>query len=164
MVIMSNDKRVKKRYRPRPVDHNPLARLTHADPALVRRTLASFESALLSMQSGSVPTVDDWRLMADCVNTVETLTFGDSPKLLEAEVRSTLEAATAGMRRAGERFKDGKSMRLDASGLEALRDCIAIYRQCAEGLTAREMIDAQNETARRVAELLALNDPSRMIL
>lgn len=120
--------------------------------------MLTFLSALDAIAIGSSPDVDDWRLLSDAVNTVDSLAvhFG---KLDPAEVMPAVERATQGMIAAADRFRAGKGMRLDAEGLMALREVIDIYDVCLNNLTAREMFLAQRETQRRVSEILS--DESR---
>lgn len=145
--------RKRSNYRPKPVMTNPLAAMRPAEPEARRRTMATFESAFMMMLCGQHPGEEDWRLLSDAVNTVETLALSQR-KLVPAEVMPDVTAAIAGMVGAANRFKAGHGMRLDAAGITALRHVLDIYEQCLEGLTEREMAAAQAETQRRVNELL----------
>ena len=153
--------RKRSRYRPGPVDRDPLARLMPADGSLV---MAQFDSALMSMMNGSNPSREDWRALADAINTVETLALGRDPKLIPHEVMPVVNRAIAGMVRVSRRFQDGKPMRLDADGLEAIRDVIDIYGQCCKGLTGHEMRKAQAETIMRVEAVSGKNDHERIAI
>lgn len=97
------------------------------------------------------------------INTVETLTLIQR-KLLIDEVMPAVRTATDAMVAAALRFKAGHGMRLDGAGLEALREVLAIYEQCLEGLTEREMAQAQAETQRRVNALLHARKPSAEVI
>lgn len=146
--------RKRSKYRPRAVISNPLAAMQPAPKAVRESLIAGFRSSLLTMTNGKHPGEEEWRLLSDAINTVETMTLGDHPKLIAAEVMPTVTACIAGMVAAANRFKAGQGMRLDAAGIAALRDVIDIYEQCCEGLTEREMGQAQAETQRRVNWLL----------
>ncbi|MEY4415386.1 MAG: hypothetical protein RIQ53_2679 [Pseudomonadota bacterium] len=153
----------RKKYRPKAVMTNPLASLRPAPPELRRKTMATFESALMMMACGRHPGEEDWQLLSDAVNTVETLAVGQG-KLVPDEVMPTVNAAIAGMVGAANRFKAGQGMRVDGPGLHALRTVLDIYEQCLEGLTEREMATAQAETQRRVHALLRARAPSKEVI
>ncbi len=145
--------RKRRSYRPRAVLTDPLSLLRPASKAQAADVLLTFHTALGLMVRGENPSPEEWRHLSDVINTVETLTT-TLRKLNPAEVMPTVNAAIAGMVGAANRFKAGKGMRLDGPGLEALCDVVAIYEQCLEGLTEREMALAQAETQRRVNEVL----------
>lgn len=140
-------------YRPKPVISDPLTLLRPADPAESGRVMGRFLSALSDMAEGEHPGVDEWRDLSDAINTIETLAMHQH-KLVPGEVMPTVQAAIDAMIEASRRFKAGQHMRLSGPGLQALRDVLAIYEQCLEGLTAREMAMAQAETQCRVNAVL----------
>ena len=150
-------------YRPRPVLVNPLAAMQPAPLAERERLMARFRSSLHTIAAGSHPGEEEWRDLSDAINTVETLALHQR-KLLAEEVMPTVTACIAAMVGAANRFKAGQGMRLDGAGLEALRDVLAIYEQCLEGLTEREMALAQAETQRRVNALLHARKPSAQVI
>lgn len=144
--------RKRSRYRPRPVLADPLLMLTPA-PKIDRDALMlRFLTALETIAGGSHPGEAEWRDLADAINTVETLavTLG---KLVPAEVMPTVNAAIAAMVGAANRYRAGQGMRVDGPGLQALRDVMAIYGQCLDQLTGREMAVAGQMTAARVRAL-----------
>lgn len=145
--------RKRKAYRPRAVIADPLSLLRPADPARKTRLLAKFWSALESMARGQHPGEEDWRLLSDAINTVETMAV-HMRKLVPAEVMPAVNAAIAAMVGAANRFKAGQGMRLDGPGLESLREVVDIYEQCLDGFTEHEMAQAQAETQRRMNALL----------
>lgn len=150
-------------YRPRAVMANPLAALAPAPKAKRDRVIGEFLSSLDTMARGSHPGEEEWRSLSDAVNTVETLALALG-KLNPAEVMPTVNACIAAMVGAAKRFQAGQGMRLDAAGLEALRDVIDIYDQCLAGLTEREMTQAQAETQRRVNALLHARKPNAQVI
>lgn len=150
-------------YRPKPVISDPLSMLRPAAKADRDRVMGQFLSSLQTMVSGAHPGEEEWRSLSDSVNTVETLAL-QLGKLDAAEVMPTVTAAIAAMVAAANRFKAGQGMRLDAQGLQALRDVLAIYEQCLEGLTEREMALAQAETQRRMNALLRSKKPSAELI
>lgn len=148
--------RKRSRYRPRMVLTDPLSLLRPASKEQRDSVMLKFLTALHELSNGQDPGVEEWRSLSDCVNSVETLATR-LEKLDAAEVMPIVNAAIAGMVAASNRFKAGKGMRLDAAGLDALRDVVDIYGQCLESLTEREMALAQQETQRRVNEILSGN-------
>lgn len=150
-------------YRPRAVISDPLSLLRPADPQRRNAVLLRFLSSLDSMARGSHPGEAEWRDLSDAINTVETLALS-LRKLEASEVMPVVNAAIAAMVGAANRFKAGQGMRLDAPGLQALRDVVDVYRQCLEGLTEREMALAQAETQRRVNALLHAKNPNHEVI
>jgi hypothetical protein len=145
-------------YRPRMVLTDPLSLLRPASKEQRDLVMLKFLTALHELSNGRDPGVEEWRALSDAINTVETLTIPpedseEKPLLDPRKVMPTVNAAIAGMVAASNRFKAGKGMRLDAAGLDALRDVVSIYSQCLESLTERDMAVAQAETQRRVNEI-----------
>lgn len=140
-------------YRPRMVMTDPLCLLRPAGKEQKAAVMLRFLTALEVMARGEKPTENEWRDLSDAINTVETLAL-TLRKLNSEEVMPVVNASIAAMVGAADRYKAGKSMRLDAAGLQSLRDVVAIYGQCLDELTEREMAQAQAETQRRVNQLL----------
>ena len=143
----------RKAYRPRAVMTNPLAALRPVSEQRRQRTLAIFWSALDGMTTGSNPGAEEWRLLSDCINTIECMALS-LKKIAPDDVMPDIVASVGAMVRAKNRFQAGKGMRLDADGIQVIRRVIDYYAQCLEGLTEREMCVAQAETQRRVNMLL----------
>lgn len=150
-------------YRPKAIITNPLTAMQPASRAERDRVMGQFLSALDTMTRGSHPGEQEWRSLSDAINSVETLAM-HSRKLVPSEVMPTVNTAIAAMVHAADRFKAGQGMRLDSAGLEALRDVLAIYEQCLEGLTAREMSQARAETERRMHAVLRDRKPSAEVV
>lgn len=142
---------------------NPLAALAPAPKAARDAVFLRFSTALQEIAAGRHPGASEWQDLSDMLNTIETLAL-HLRKLEPAEVMPTVNAAIAAMVGAANRFKAGQGMRVDGPGLEALRDVLSIYEQCLEGLTEREMSQAQAETQRRVNALLRSKKPSAEIV
>lgn len=150
-------------YRQRAVLSDPLSLLRPASREQRDQVMARFLTALQEIAAGRHPGEAEWRDLADCLNTVETLALHQH-KLSPAEVMPTVNAAIAAMVGAAHRFKAGQGMRVDGSGLESLRDVLAIYEQCLHGLTEREMAMAQAETQRRMNALLHSRKPNPQVI
>lgn len=147
----------RKAYRPRPIISDPLTFLRPASAEDKARVMLRFHTAIENIRVGQHPGVDDWRDLSDAVNVVETLALG-MHKLVPAEVMPDINAAIQGMVKASVRFRAGQGMRLDAPGLEALRNVLSMYSQCLDGFTAREMAMARAETELRVRAALRRKD------
>lgn len=149
---MTNRKRKGKRHRPfLPV--NTLVFLSPAAKADRAELMLRFNSALDALARQENPGDVEWRLVADAINTVETL-VNPMGRLLHDEVMPSVDRAVKGMAEAARRFREGKALRLSADGLEAVRDVIAVYEQCLDGLTGAEMDEARQRTQDRVNELV----------
>ena len=151
------------KYRPRSVITDPLTLLRPATAEEKRSVMLCFLTALESMRAGDHPGEEEWRSLSDAINCIETLTLGQK-KLCAAEVMPIVNDAIAAMVQAARRFKEGQGMRMDARGMEALRDVIAMYETCLDTFTSREMSLAQAETQRRVNELLRKRNPGREVV
>ncbi len=150
-------------YRPRSVISDPLSLMRPADPQRRAGVMLRFLTALDAMARSEHPGEEEWRDLSDAINTIETLAL-TLHKLDPAEVMPLVNAAIAAMVGAAKRFREGKGMRLDAPGLQALRSVIDVYRQCLEGLTEREMAMAQAETQRRMNQLLHARQPTHEVV
>jgi hypothetical protein len=150
------------KYRPKMVITDPLSLLRPASKAQRDAVMLKFLTALTELSNGRDPGKEEWRNLSDCINTVETLATR-LEKLEASEVMPTVTAAIEGMVAASVRFRAGKGMRLDAAGLEAIRDVVSIYGQCLESLTEREMAVAQAETQRRVNEIYRRKDSAEVV-
>lgn len=146
---MSATRRPRKAYRPRAFVSNPLAVFRPAPEAAREALMLKFYSALESMVRGSHPDSEDWRLLADAINVLETLAL-HTRRLPAADVMPMVNAAITGMVGAAKRFRAGQGMRLDAPGIEAIRQCLGVYAAAMALLTEREMSAARDETQRRL--------------
>lgn len=144
-------------YRPKPVISDPLSLMRPASQSQRDALLLRFLTALEEMARGEAPAEDEWRDLSDAVNTVETLALSLG-KLDRREVMPLVNLAIAAMVDAARRFKAGQGMRLDAAGLQALRDVVEVYRQCMELLPERVMVVAHQMTVQRVNELLRIRN------
>lgn len=116
---------------------------------------------LEAMEKAPQPTTDDWRVVSDAVNIMETLvTNGPWPdcsgELVEiTDSSGLLQDAVTAMALAGKRHKVGSNIRLDGAGIQAVRGVLAHYSDMLEALPARTMIKAHRETERRLHEILS---------
>lgn len=128
---------------------------------LRRHQLTRMHGGLEAMEKAPAPTTDDWRVVSDAVNIMETLVNngpwldcdGDPVEITDAS--GLLQDAVTAMAMAGKRHKSGGNIRLDGSGIQAVRAVLEDYRDLLEALPARTMIKAHRETERRIHEILA---------
>jgi hypothetical protein len=123
--------------------------------------LTRMHQGLEAMEKAPQPTTDDWRVVSDAVNIMETLvTSGPWPDCSGEPVEITdssglLQDAVTAMALAGKRHKAGGNIRLDGAGIQAVRGVLADYSDMLEALPARTMIKAHRETERRLHEILS---------
>jgi hypothetical protein len=128
---------------------------------LRRHQLTRMHGGLEAMKKAPVPTTDDWRVVSDAVNIMETLVNnspwldcdGDPVEITDAF--GLLPDAVKAMAMAGKRHKAGGNIRLDGSGIQAVRSVLADYADLLDVLPARTMIKAHRETERRIYKILA---------
>jgi hypothetical protein len=149
---------------------------------LRRHQLTRMHQGLEAMEKAPAPTTEDWRVVSDAVNIVETLVTSGSFFKMEVDPETgegrqvpipghwhdcdgelveitdasgLLPDAVTAMAMAGKRHKAGGNIRLDGAGIQAVRGVLADYSDLLEVLPARTMIKAHRETERRIHEILA---------
>jgi len=128
---------------------------------LRRHQLTRMHGGLEAMEKAPTPTTEDWRVVSDAVNLMETLVKngpwldcdGDSVEIIDAA--GLLADAITALAMAGKRHKAGGNIRMDGAGIQAVRGVLADYGDLLEVLPARTMIKAHRETERRIHEILA---------
>lgn len=123
--------------------------------------LTRMHSGLDAMEKAPQPTTDDWRVVSDAVNIMETLVEngpwpdcnGDLVEITDAS--GLLSDAVTAMAMAGKRHQAGGNIRLDGAGIQAVRGVLEDYGDLLEVLPARTMIKAHRETERRIHEILS---------
>lgn len=155
--------RKRSNYRPRPVMTDPLALVTPPSKPEREQMMLRLYTALHAVAAGSQPGEDEWRDLADVVNTLETLAL-HRKKISAQDVMPIVHRATEAMVMAAKRYPATGAIRLDGQGLQALRDALAIFESCMETLSAREMQLAGLETAQRVRQLRKMADSSDKVV
>jgi hypothetical protein len=128
---------------------------------LQRHQLTRMHQGLDAMEKAPEPTTDDWRVVSDAVNIMETLITGspwldcDGDPVEIKDESGLLPDAVAAMAMAGKRHRLGGNIRLDGAGIQAVRGVLADYAGLLEVLPARTMIKAHRDTERRIHEILA---------
>jgi hypothetical protein len=67
------------------------------------------------------------------------------------------------MAAAAERYKAGKGLRMDAPGLNAVRETLSIFELAARELPEIVMMEVQHETQQRIAQILADRDAAERV-
>lgn len=105
---------------------------------------------LEAIEKAQAPTPNDWRVVSDAVNLMETLVamgaIEDSSGLL-------LDAVEA-MAKAGCRYLDGGQIRLDGPGIQAVRAVLEDYAAVLEAVPHRTIIECHRKTEVRIREVL----------
>ena len=131
-------------------------------------------NALADLEFGDDPTDESWRIVSDAINLLETLVrHGEYPIKNESglvvashwpgcgvnvsvemgDKAGLLQDAIDGMLKADELAKQGLPLRLDASGLVAVKAVLEDYIQALRVLPARTMIRCHRATEIRLIRL-----------
>jgi hypothetical protein len=126
-----------------PTEPMPLEYRTHQ--------LTRMYQGLHSMETTPAPTTDDWRVVSDAVNLMETLVV--EMKVCEDAGGLLMDAITA-LAVAGKRNMAGGTIRMDGAGIQAVRAILSDYAELLDVLSARTMIRCHRLTEKRLHELL----------
>jgi hypothetical protein len=127
---------------------------------LRRHQLTRMHGGLEAMEKAPAPTTDDWRVVSDAVNIMETLINNgpwldrDGEPVEITDASGLLNDAITALAMAGNRHKAGGNIRMDGAGIQAVRAVLEDYSDLLEVLPARTMIKAHRETERRIHEIL----------
>lgn len=118
-----------------------------------RHQLTRMYGGLHSLETAPAPTPDDWRVVSDAVNLMETLVM--DMQICE-DASGLLSDAVAALALAGARhLETGAAIRLNAQDIHIVRAVLADYSAMLETLSERTMIECHRRTERRVAEIHA---------
>ena len=133
-----------------------LARELYANPTQPmaqekrERQLLAMWAGLVALEKSPQPTNDDWRVVSDAINLMETLV-----EMGECEDASGLLAdAVSAMGAAGDRAMRGLTLRLDGVGIQAVRAVLEDYAAVIAALPERTVIRAHRLTEIRIINLL----------
>lgn len=131
--------------------HTLMASPTAPMPAHRRvHQLTSMWQGLASIETGSAPTSNDWRVCSDAVNLMETL-------LAQGHVtdpQRLLQDAVTALAMAGKRATAGRAIRLDGPGIAAVRVVLEDYAAALEQLPERTMTQAHRATEQRIQAMM----------
>lgn len=114
--------------------------------------LTRMYEGLAAMETAPVPTTDDWRVVSDAVNLMETLV--NEMKVCEDSSGLLIDAITA-LALAGKRNLAGGAIRLDGAGIQAVRAILSDYASLLDVLPARTMIRCHRLTEKRIQDIMA---------
>ncbi len=102
--------------------------------------------SLLSIETATNPSKEDWLAVSDAINMLDTLVTNmkvcqDESNLLQSAVDAMQSAA---MRH----IEDGKPIRLDGPGMQAVRAALSSYAEMLETVPARTMYQCHILTER----------------
>lgn len=103
------------------------------------------------METAPAPTTDDWCVVSDAVNLMETLVV--EMKVCEDSNGLLMDAIT-GLALAGKRNMAGSAIRMDGAGIQAVRAILSDYAELLEVLSARTMIRCHRLTEKRLHDML----------
>jgi len=126
-----------------PTEPLPLEYRTHQ--------LTRMYQGLHSMETSPAPTTDDWRVVSDAINLMETLVV--EMNVCEDSSGLLMDAIT-GLALAGKRNMAGSTLRMDGAGIQAVRAILSDYADLLEVLPARTMIRCHRLTEKRLHDLL----------
>jgi hypothetical protein len=106
---------------------------------------------LAAMEKAPSPTTDDWRVVSDAINLMETLLL--EMKVCEDASGLLMDAVTA-LAMAGKRNLAGGAIRLEGAGIQAVRAILEDYATLLNVLPARTMIRCHRLTEQRIHELM----------
>ncbi len=106
---------------------------------------------LRSIETAAEPTTNDWRVCSDAVNLMETLV---TQGVVE-DGSGLLNDAIAALAMAGRRHVAGGHIRLDASGIQAVRAVLEDYAAMVAVLPHRTMVRCHRDTEARIRDIMA---------
>lgn len=107
---------------------------------------------LAAIETAPEPTVNDWRVVSDAVNLMET--FIRDMRVAD-DTHGLLADAVAAMAHAGKRRLQGGQIRLDGPGIQAVRAVLEDYAALLDQLPHRTVIQCHRITERRMRKILA---------
>ena len=146
-----------KKRKPRPKHYTILDEMmaspTEPLPSAYRtHQLTRMYEGLHSLETAGEPSTEDWRVVSDAVNMLETLVV--EMKVCDDDSGLLMDAVRA-LGVAGQRHKrEGKPIRLDGPGIQAVRSILANYTELLEVLPARTMYRCHRLTEKRIHAIL----------
>lgn len=116
-----------------------------------RHQLTRMFGGLAAIEKGANPSRDDWSVLSDSVNLMETFVLSG----IVADADGLVMDGITALAMAGRRAVAGGQIRLDGPGIVALRSLLEDYAGLLEVLPARTVIDCHRKTERRIREILA---------
>ena len=128
--------------------HELMASPTQPMPQNLRtHQLNRMYGGLRALETAPNPSTDDWRVVSDAVNLMETLVL--TMQLCE-DASGLLNDAVTALALAGKRHMQGQNLRLDAKGIQAARAVLEDYAAVLAVLPHRTMINCHRRTEKRI--------------
>lgn len=127
----------------------------------IRHQLSRMYEGLAALETAEKPTGDDWQVVSDAINMIETLTEGngwwtdcDGDPVQITDSSGLLQDAVSAMAAAGRRHHEHGVIRLDAKGIATIRAVLEDYAQLIEVLPARVMIHCHRKTEKKLHDII----------
>lgn len=131
-------------------------------PKKIQHQLSRMYQGIAALETSEKPTVDDWQVVSDAVNMLETLTLtnegwwldcdGDPVQIKDSS--GLLPDAVAALAMAGRRHFEHGVIRLDAKGIATIRAVLEDYAALIEIMPARVMIHCHRKTEKRLHDMI----------
>jgi uncharacterized protein YyaL (SSP411 family) len=115
-----------------------------------RHQLTRMWEGLRALEQDEHPKIDDWTVVADAVNMMETFVVMGVVEDADNAIQDAMEA----LKEAGKRFTAGNPLRLDGNGIQAIRGLLEDYRDVIAQIPERTLITAHRKTEKRLHEIL----------
>lgn len=115
-----------------------------------RHQLTRMLGGLANIERAESPTKDDWRVVSDAVNLMETLVVMGVVEDTSGLLLDAVEALAL----AGQRHIAGCNIRLDARGIQAARAVLEDYAAVLDAVSHRVMVQAHRLTEKRIQDIL----------
>jgi hypothetical protein len=125
-----------------PVKPTPEAKRTYQ--------LTRMWQGLHALTTSDKATIDDWAVVSDAINLMETLLEMGWMQDLDG----ALDEAAKAMSDAGERHQNGAPLRLTDEESEIIRGTLEDYAGALESLSHRVMVSAHRKTQQRIHDIL----------
>lgn len=128
----------------------------------IRHQLSRMYQGMAALETSEKPTVDDWQVVSDAVNMLDTLTQNNGGWWLDCDgdpvqikdSSGLLPDAVAALAMAGRRHFEHGVIRLDAKGIATIRAVLEDYAALIEVLPARVMIKCHRKTEKKLHDIM----------
>ena len=117
-----------------------------------RHQLTVMWQGLAAIETGAEPTNNDWRVVSDAVNLMETFVL---EMRICADTQGLLDDAVAALAMAGKRKLAGGAIRLDGVGIQATRALLESYADLLDQIPHRTLVQCHRMTERRIRKIMA---------
>lgn len=128
----------------------------------IQHQLSRMRNGLHNLETAEKPTSDDWQVVSDAINMIETLTLtnngwwidcdGDPVQITDSS--GLLQDAVSAMAQAGRRNFEHGVIRLDAKGILTIRAVLEDYESLIQVLPARVMIHCHRKTEMKLHDII----------